>query len=170
MLWLLWGLVETRREQSAADGLTPRAAIYLDHGHKSIVHLPICFVPTRVEEEVGVFIGREIAETMHGDSSHAIDLSRIATAAGPPSVFTNLAGDGSIFNARIISSRNKTHRQVNNRLVPMAKVDSRSQREAVSSTLFPSGLSKSPQKPKHLFGSPATAAACDFEKGVQLSH
>ena len=116
-----------------------------------------------------MFIGRKIAETMHGDSSHAIDLARIATPAGPPSVFTNLAGDGSIFNARNISSRNKTYRQVNNRLVPMVKVDCRSRREAVSSTLFPSSLHKSPQKPKHLFGLPATAAACDFEKGVQLS-
>ena len=51
----------------------------------------------------------------------------------------------------------------------MANVDGRSWREAVSITLFPSGLHKSPQKPKHLFGLPAKAAACDFEKDMQLS-
>ena len=95
-----------------------------------------------IQEQVAMHRGREIAETMHGDSGFATDLAAIASAAGSPTTFTTLAGNGRIFNARNIPTSNRQHRQANNQLAPMDTVDGRSCQDhpGTSQTLFPTGL------------------------------
>ena len=63
-----------------------------------------------IQEKVGMHIGREISETMHGDSSFATNLVAIASAGGPPTTFPTLAGNSRIFNALNIPTSNTQHR------------------------------------------------------------
>ena len=63
-----------------------------------------------ISEQVGMLTGREIGETLHGDSCFATNLAEIASAAGPPSTFTRLTGNGQIFNACNIPSSTSNHR------------------------------------------------------------
>lgn len=80
---------------------------------------------SRVKEEEGLLTGRDIVEELHGDGSHAVQLASVAVAAGLPLTFTVLPGNGCVFNTRAIPSSSKNHRQNNNRLKPMTKVDGR---------------------------------------------
>jgi hypothetical protein len=150
------GDVINRHAHSAVQGALMAAREDIRTGHK-VSSLDL----TRVHEEVGMFTGREIAETLHGDSSHAVQLHKLAAAAGPPSVFTTLKGDGSIFNTRCIPSCNKNHRQTNNRLEPMVAAAARERGPGAKRRLYPQGLQsrqkQSRQKPKQLFGSPMNA-------------
>ena len=58
---------------------------------------------SRIEEEVSVNLGRELTESLHGDSSYAQMLNQISSAAGPPSKFTQLPQNEAIFNAQSIA-------------------------------------------------------------------
>jgi len=106
-----------------------------------------------VQEQMSLNAGREMVESMHGDSVFAQPLAVIAKAAGPPTTFTNLPGDGSLFNTRSIPSCNSQHLQVNNRLEPMP--GSRPPRNA----LYPPGVNQPSKSSKDAFG-PAICRPC----------
>jgi len=88
------------------------------------------------QEQMATLTGRELAETMHGDSASSRMISKLASAAGPPSTFTNLPSNGRLFNARNIPSCNVKHRQTNNRLVPMSSL------AGTRNVLFPEGVNQ----------------------------
>lgn len=97
-----------------------------------------------VQEQACLLAAREVSETLHGDSAMARTLHQFASAAGPPSTFTTLPGNGQLFNSRNIPSSNRNHREQNNRLEGVARVDGRTNRgPAGTGALYPAGVNPS---------------------------
>jgi hypothetical protein len=94
-----------------------------------------------VEENMVLNAGREMMETMHGDSVHAQTLAGIQRAAGGVSVFTTLPGNNQVFNAKTIATPSNKHREVNNRLEGTAKGPVRGNvLPGRSNLLYPNGM------------------------------
>ena len=51
-----------------------------------------------IQEQMSLNVGREMVESTHGDSVFAQPLTAMSSASGPPTAFTNLPGDRSLFN------------------------------------------------------------------------
>ena len=62
-----------------------------------------------VEERAGLLAVREMSESMHRGSAFAPSISAAAAAAGLPTTFTTLPGNGNIFNARSIPASTRNH-------------------------------------------------------------
>ena len=71
------------------------------------------------QEQMAALSGCELMATFHGDSASSRMIGHMTAAAGPPTTFTKLPRNGKLFNARDIPSRNRLHRQTNNRLDPI---------------------------------------------------
>lgn len=88
------------------------------------------------QEQMSTITGCEFTETMCGDSASSHMIPKLASAAGPPSTFTNLPANGRLFNAMNIPSCNSQHRQTSNWLVPMFSL------AGTRNVLFPEGVNQ----------------------------
>ena len=93
-----------------------------------------------IQEHVGLLSGRAISENWHGDSAFAPNLAAMASAIGPPSVYTQDPRTGAVFSARTIPS-SKNHHNYNNRLnpLPATQQTATSVAAAPRANLFPFG-------------------------------